>query len=464
MSKNKTSFVCSECGEDYPRWQGQCKNCKEWNTISEIKLASSNNKTTSSWIGTSENKIKKSHEIEMSGDIARLDTGISELNRVLGNGFAEGSINIITGDPGVGKSTLLIQTATNLTKLENQTSLYVTGEESLQQVKGRANRLKLDDSKLLYLSETNVERIVDEATKAGVTSMVIDSIQTIHTDDCKSSAGSASQVRDSAAKLVQYAKQKNVTIILVGHVTKDGTMAGPKILEHMVDGSFHLEGDSGSRYRILRGIKNRFGEVNETGVFAMCEEGMKEVKNPSAIFISSDSEDVYGSAIFVSQEGNRPILFEAQSLVTESYTENAKRLSIGVNHQRFSMLLAVMQKYSKFKFYDKDVYLNIVGGISIPTTETSCDLGVCFSIISSIEEFIIPKTIVAFGEISLAGEVRPVPNGLERIKEASKHGFKHIFVPASNINKKIKLPPNINVIPIKNLNQAISELRKLIDK
>ena len=464
MAKNKTRYVCTECGKDYGNWQGQCSGCKEWNCIVEFKEApsSSDNRNKSSWVGANENKIKKSSEIEVSGDVSRLESGISELNRVLGRGFAIGSINIITGDPGVGKSTLLIQTMTNLSQLPNAVGLYVTGEESLQQVKGRAQRLKLDDSKLLYLSETNVENIIDQASEAGVTVMVIDSIQTIYTNDSKSASGSTSQIKESTAKLVQYAKQKNITIILVGHVTKDGTMAGPKVLEHMVDGSFHIEGDPGSRYRMLRSIKNRFGEVNETGVFAMTEEGMKEVKNPSAIFISSDSEDVSGSAIFVSQEGNRPLLFEVQSLVTESYSENAKRLSIGVNHQRFSMLLAVMQKYSKMKFFDKDVYLNVVGGISIPQKETSCDLGVCFSVVSSIEEFTIPKKVAAFGEISLAGEIRPVPNGLERIKEAAKHGFTHVFVPAANINKRAKMPEGIKIVPVKSLNQAITELKKVI--
>jgi DNA repair protein RadA/Sms len=465
MAKKKIVYVCSDCGNDFTKWQGQC-TCKAWNTIKEMTISSSpksSNGAKAGWINSGNNKILRSDEIKVIGDVARLDSGLTELNRVMGNGIAVGSINIITGEPGAGKSTLLIQAMTNLSLLENQKALYVSGEESLQQVKGRSNRLKLDDSKLLYLSETNVDNIIEESLKSNITLIVIDSVQTLFTEDCKSAAGSTSQVRDSTAKLVHYAKQNNVTILLVGHVTKDGTMAGPKVLEHMVDGSFHIEGDSGSRYRMLRGIKNRFGEANETGVFVMTEEGMKEVKNPSAIFINPDAEDVYGSAIFVSLEGNRPLLFEGQSLVTESYSENAKRLSIGVNFQRFSMLLAIMQKYSNLKFYDKDVYFNVVGGITIPTTETSSDLGVCFSMISSIEEFIIPKTIASFGEISLAGEIRPVPNGLERIKEAKKHEFKHIFVPSANINKNIKLPSGINVIPVKNINQAINELRKIID-
>lgn len=462
-TKQKVAYVC-DCGADFPKWQGQCSVCKEWNLIKEIKLgtASGTPARSGTWVGDNASKILKSHEIKSTGDVERFDTGIGEFNRVLGKGLTLGSVNIISGDPGVGKSTLLIQAMTNLASSTKEKCLYVSGEESLMQVRSRAKRLGLDDEKLLYLSETNVDTIINLSQESKITIMVIDSIQTIYTENCKSAPGSNTQVKESSAILTQYAKKNNISILLVGHVTKDGTMAGPKILEHMVDGYFHIEGDSGSRYRMIRSNKNRFGEANETGVFAMTEEGMKEVKNPSAIFISSTSdEEVSGSSIFVSQEGNRPLLFEVQSLVTESFSEIPRRLSIGVNFQRVSMLLAIMQKHNNFRFHDKDVYVNVVGGVTIPTNETACDLGVCFSIYSSSEDIVIPKSVAAFGEISLSGEVRPVTNGIERIKEADKQGFKYIIVPVANVNKKLLKGVKIKVIPVKTISEATMELNKL---
>lgn len=465
MAKVKKGYVCSECGEDFIKWQGQCSNCKEWNTVTEVTLSSSSsNKDNSrtSWISSDSSKILKSSEINTEQEFERVDTTISELNRVLGGGLTIGSINIITGEPGAGKSTLVIQAMTGLSTVRK--CLYVTGEESLFQVKNRAKRLKLDDKELYYLSETNVESIIEKAMAAKIEIMVIDSIQTLNTNQSTSIAGSVSQIRDSASMLVQYGKKHNVSFFIIGHVTKDGSMAGPKVLEHMVDSTLDLSGDSGSRYRMLRSKKNRFGKANESGIFAMTEEGMKEVKNPSAMFINSHSEDVSGSAIFVSQEGNRPLLFEVQALVTDSLSEIPRRLSVGVNFQRVTMLLAIMQKHGNVKFNNKDIYVNVVGGITIPNTETSCDLGVCFAIYSSIREIVIPRTIAAFGEISLSGEIRPVPNGEERILEAQKHGFTHILAPISNISKQLLKKATIKIIPVKNINEATIELNKLIKK
>jgi DNA repair protein RadA/Sms len=463
--KDNIVFLCSECGDDFNKWAGQCPSCKSWNTLKEYKKpkleVNPDNKNNNSWIGENESKIIRSSDIDSTTDVQRTLTGISELDRVLGNGMTTGSVNLITGEPGSGKSTLLIQALTSISHQKNAICTYVTGEESLRQVKDRAIRLGLDIEHVRFLSETNVENIIQLSKSEKTNYLVIDSIQTTYTNDSNSIAGSVSQVKESAAKFTQYAKKNNVSIFLVGHVTKDGSMAGPKVLEHIIDASLHIEGDSNSRYRIIRTIKNRFGEANETGVFAMTEKGMQCVTNPSAIFINSDSEPVEGSAIFVSKEGNRPLLFEVQSLVNESFSEIPRRLSVGINFNRVSMLLAILQKHNNLRFHDKDVYVNVVGGIQIPNSETSCDLGVCFSIFSSSSNFVIPKNIASFGEISLSGEIRPVPNGEDRIKEVDKQGFKYLFIPKGNYSSKFKNKYKVNIIPVSKIEEATSKLHDL---
>jgi DNA repair protein RadA/Sms len=468
MAKSKKVYVCSDCGHDSPSWAGQCGSCKAWNTLNEMTVSATTNNSVASknsnngWLNSADNKIKKASEINVGDGKKRLDTKNGEFNRVLGGGLTVGSVNIISGAPGAGKSTLLIQIMASLSTLENQKCLYVTGEESLSQVKARGERLKLDLSNLLFLAETNVEKIIEVAQQNGITVITLDSIQTLYTNNSSSSAGSTSQVKESGAMLTKFAKNDDISMFVVGHITKDGIMAGPKVLEHMVDSSIQIDGDKSSRYRMARASKNRFGDASEMGVFAMTEKGMIEVKNPSAIFINSDSEDVSGSAIFVSQEGNRPLLFEVQTLVTESFSEKPMRLSLGINYQRVAMLLAILQKHNNFRFFDKDVYVNVVGGIQIPSTETSCDLGVCFSIYSSNEEIVIPKDIAAFGEIALSGEIRPVQNGEGRIKEAEKHGFKYIFVPKANTTKKLIEKSKIQIIPVSHVSQAVSKLHEII--
>lgn len=465
MDKNKTIFACIECEKEYARWQGKC-SCGEFSSIVET-----NNKETpkalknKGWAGNDSSNLKTAKEIKLSGSkTTRIDTKIAEFNRTLGSeeGLTKGSIVLIGGEPGVGKSTLLIQAMSNMSKIDKEKCLYVTGEESLSQVVSRGERLKLDLNEISFLSETNVETIIYKAKKSKISVLVVDSIQTIETEDSTSNAGSPSQLRESTAKLTAYAKQDDVSIILVGHVNKGGDIAGPKVLEHIVDTVLSFEGEEGSRYKMLRTTKNRFGQTNELGVFAMMEEGLKEVKNPSSLFLSSENKEAAGSAIMVSQEGTRPLLFELQSLVAESSLENPVLVPLGLNYQRIRMILAIMQKHIGIKMFNKDIYINIVGGIQLTSKETSYDLPVCFSLISSQEDLLISKSIASFGELSLSGEVRPVPNGEGRILEAQKHGFKHIIVPKANVSKQLNNKTTINIIAVTNIADAIKELRNLL--
>ena len=466
MAKKATKvFMCSECGEEHPKWAGKCRSCGKFNTVKEVSLGVEIPKKSGSggWIGNDDNEIKKSKDIKKDKkDVVRIDTSNGELNRVLGGGLTKGSMVLIGGDPGVGKSTLLIQVMSKISLLPDEKALYVTGEESLQQVNDRGERLKLNTEELNYLSETSVEQIIYQIEKHKMSVVVIDSIQTIVTDASDSVAGSPSQLRDATAKLTHYAKRNGVSIFLIGHVTKEGTIAGPKILEHMVDTVLSFEGEKGSRYRMLRAIKNRFGQVNELGVFAMTDTGLKEVKNPSSLFISSESTEASGSAIMVLKDGSRPLLFEVQALVNESFLEAPMLVPIGLNYQRIRMILAVMQKHTDIKTYNQDIYVNVVGGMQVPATETSSDLAVCFSVLSSFEDLPISKKIASFGELSLSGEVRPVPNGEERIKEAEKHGFEYIIVPKANTNDRLVKNSKIKIIPVTNVSGAIEELYKII--
>ncbi len=462
--KNTTIFMCSECGNEYTKWQGRCK-CGAAGTIDEVKLSAMKPKSSSSrkegWV-EGDNEIKSASKVkEQKSSTIRINTKMDELNRVLGGGLTKGSVVLIGGDPGVGKSTLLIQTMSQISLSDKEKCLYVTGEESLEQVTDRGDRLKLDMNNMSFISETNVENIIYQAEKNKITTIVVDSIQTIYTDSSESAPGSPSQVRESTTKLTSFAKTKGVSIIIIGHVNKDGEIAGPKVLEHIVDTVLAFEGEKGGRYRMLRSIKNRFGKVNEVGVFAMVETGLKEVKNPSGLFLSSESESATGSSIMVIQEGTRPLLFEVQSLVNDSFLENPMLVPIGLNYQRIRMLLAILQKHAGIGTAGQDVYATIVGGIQIPSTETSCDLPVCFSLLSSIDDFSISKKIASFGELSLSGEVRPVPNGEERINEAEKQGFEYIIVPKANTNKKLISNSKIKIVPVTNIAEAIEKIQEI---
>jgi DNA repair protein RadA/Sms len=382
----------------------------------------------------------------------RIDTGIGELDRVLGGGLVPGSAILIGGHPGAGKSTLLLQTMAQL--VANMPALYVTGEESLQQVAMRAKRLGLNVGDLKMLSETSVETICDVADTLKPKVLVIDSIQVMHVADVQSAPGSVSQVRESAAYLTRYAKQTGTVIFLVGHVTKDGSLAGPKVLEHMIDCSLQLEGDSDSRFRTLRSHKNRFGAVNELGVFAMLETGLKEVKNPSSIFLNRDDHARPGSIVVVVWEGTRPMLVELQALVDTSHHSNPRRVAVGMDHNRLAMLLAVLNRHGGLMTGDQDVFINVVGGIRV--VETSADLALLLSVVSSFRDKALPNDLIVFGEVGLSGEIRPVPNGQERIREAAKHGFTRAIVPKGN--KPKDSVQGMKIITVDRLSEALDAI------
>jgi len=432
--KVKTQYTCKSCGAVHNKWNGQCNDCEQWNTLEESAAQSTSSSAIATHAKTSRfqnysgemGQIKSIHEIDLK-KIPRATTGIGELDRVLGGGLVQGSVILIGGDPGIGKSTILLQT---MSSLDNMRSLYVTGEESLQQVSMRATRLKLNTEPLRLLTETCVERIIEHAGHENPDVMVIDSIQTIHTEELTSAPGSVSQVREATARLTRFAKQTNTSLFIAGHVTKEGTLAGPRVLEHMVDTVLYFEGDPGGRYRILRAVKNRFGAVNELGVFAMTETGLIGVNNPSAIFLSRHEEPVPGSVIMVTREGTRPLLVEVQALVDDSHGQQARRVVLGLEQNRIAMLLAVLHRHGGVSMFDQDVFLNVVGGMKI--AETAADLPMILAALSSFRGRPHPADLVVFGEIGLAGEIRPVPNGEERLKEALKQGFKRAIIPKGN--------------------------------
>ncbi len=430
MVKTKTQYTCKSCGAIHNKWSGQCGECEAWNTLEEsvIQASTANAPKSSRFQSYSGDvgQIKSINEIDLK-QIPRAGTGISELDRVLGGGLVQGSVVLIGGDPGIGKSTILIQT---LSSLSNLKSLYVTGEESLQQVSMRAKRLELNTEPLRLLTETCVERVIEHAALEKPNVMVIDSIQTIHTEELTSAPGSVSQVREATARLTRFAKQTNTSLFIAGHVTKEGTLAGPRVLEHMVDTVLYFEGDPGGRYRILRAVKNRFGAVNELGVFAMTERGLIGVSNPSAIFLSRHEEPVPGSVIMITREGTRPLLVEVQALVDDSHGQQARRVVLGLEQNRIAMLLAVLHRHGGVSMFDQDVFANVVGGMKI--SETAADLPLILAALSSFRNRPHPADLVVFGEIGLAGEIRPVPNGEERLKEALKHGFKRAIIPTGN--------------------------------
>ncbi|MEZ5451920.1 MAG: DNA repair protein RadA [Thiothrix sp.] len=449
MSKAKLQYYCTACGSLHSKWSGQCGDCGAWNTLEESVALPANKSPqhrSGSYAGE-QTAIRSLHEVSLSED-PRIATHQAELDRVLGGGLVAGSVVLIGGDPGIGKSTILLQTLATLTELK---SLYVTGEESLQQVGLRARRLGLPTDNLRLLTETCVENILTLAAQEQPGLMVIDSIQTIFTDSLQSAPGSVSQIRESAAKLVRFAKQTQTAMFLVGHVTKEGTLAGPRVLEHMVDTVLYFEGDPGGRYRILRAVKNRFGAVNELGVFAMTEQGLKGVSNPSAIFLSRHEEPVSGSVIMVTREGTRPLLVEVQALVDESHGAAPRRVTLGLEQNRLAMLLAVLHRHGGISMFDQDVFINVVGGVKI--SETAADLSLLLAALSSFRNRPLPADLVVFGEVGLAGEIRPVPNGEERLREAAKHGFKQAIVAKGN---KPRHPiEGMKVVAITRLEKAI---------
>jgi len=450
MAKSKISYNCRACGSVYSKWSGQCADCGEWNTLEEaVSTPAKAGSLTERFEGYAGKSIITAIEDVSLEEQPRLSTGLSELDRALGGGLVPGSITLIGGDPGIGKSTLLLQCMAAMAG--EFSSLYVTGEESLQQVTLRARRLGLPAKNLRLLTETNVETITAHARTDKPAIMVIDSIQTVYTDAIQSAPGSVAQVRESAANLVRFAKQTNTAMFVVGHVTKEGALAGPRVLEHMVDTVLYFEGDSNSRYRVIRAIKNRFGAVNELGVFVMEETGLKGVKNPSALFLSRHDEPVSGSVIMVTREGSRPLLVEAQALVTGSHSSYPRRVTLGLEQNRLNMLLAVLQRHASVTMHDQDVFINIVGGVRI--SETAADLPVLLASVSSFRDITLDNKLAVFGEVGLSGEVRPVSNGQERLVEASKHGITRAIVPYAN--KPRTALNGLEVIAVKRLIDAL---------
>lgn len=444
---NKLTFSCQTCGTMYPKWTGQCTGCNNWNTITEeLEAAPSRYQ---GYAGT-EAVITRMADVKLQ-EAMRLSSGAPELDRVLGGGIIMGSAILIGGDPGIGKSTILLQTVAHLSQSMNV--LYVTGEESPQQVTLRARRLGLPENKVWLLADTHVETILNHVKKEKPRVLVIDSIQTMHTSLLASAPGSVGQVRESAMQLVSYAKQTETALFLVGHVTKDGSIAGPRVLEHMVDTVLYFEGEQDSRYRMIRAVKNRFGAVNELGIFAMTDKGLREVSHPSAIFLSRGEQAAAGSIITATKEGSRPLLVEVQALVDTSHAANPRRLSVGLEPQRLSMLLAILSRHSGISTHSLDVFLNVVGGLQI--NEPAADLPIIFAILSSLRNKPLPQDLIAFGEVGLSGEIRPVPGGQERLKEAAKHGFKTAIVPKANMSKESM--NGMQVVPVQTLQEAVEK-------
>ena len=453
MAKIKTVYSCTECGGQSPKWQGQCPNCGEWNTlvesVAEAPPAAGKNRYSAL---AASGKLQQLAEVEAS-EVSRTPTGIAEFDRVLGGGLVEGGVVLIGGDPGIGKSTLLLQALAHLSGTRKV--LYVSGEESAQQIALRAKRLSLDASEVHLLPEIQLEKIQATVAHEKPDVVVIDSIQTVYSEQLTSAPGSVAQVRECAAQLTRLAKSSGVTIILVGHVTKEGALAGPRVLEHIVDTVLYFEGDTHSSFRLIRAFKNRFGAVNELGVFAMTEKGLREVSNPSALFLSQHGAQVAGSCVMVTQEGTRPLLVEIQALLDDSHSPTPRRLSLGLEQNRLAMLLAVLHRHAGVACFDQDVFINAVGGVKI--TEPGADLAVLLAIVSSLRNRPLPEKMVVFGEVGLAGEVRPVQRGQERLKEAAKLGFTHAIIPKANAPKhKIE---GMEIIVVERVEEAVEKAR-----
>lgn len=452
MAKLKTVYTCTECGATSPKWQGQCPGCNDWNTLVEtVAEKAATNSRFESLAPTA--RLQNLSEIE-AREAERIPTGIGEFDRALGGGLVAGGVVLIGGDPGIGKSTLLLQALAHLST--EHRVLYVSGEESGEQVALRARRLGLESRCLPLMAEINLERILATLQAEKPVVAVIDSIQTLWSDQLSSAPGSVAQVRECAAQLTRLAKQLGITVILVGHVTKEGALAGPRVLEHIVDTVLYFEGDTHSSFRLVRAFKNRFGAVNELGVFAMTETGLKGVSNPSALFLSQHAQDVPGSCVMVTQEGTRPLLVEIQALVDTAHG-NPRRLTVGLEAQRLAMLLAVLHRHAGIVCFDQDVFVNAVGGVKI--TEPAADLAVLLSIASSLKNKPLPSKLIVFGEVGLAGEIRPAPRGQERLKEAAKLGFTRALIPEANRPKQAIA--GMEVIAVRRVEEAVARIREM---
>jgi DNA repair protein RadA/Sms len=454
MAKQKTNYTCTECGGVTSKWAGQCPSCGQWNTLVETLVESGGNRFSTQHQGIAQTSPVLSLADIEAIDVPRFGTGIEEFDRVLGGGLVAGGVVLIGGDPGIGKSTLLLQALANMSRAKK--ALYVSGEESGAQIALRAKRLAVDARELKLQAEIQLEKILNTLAEEKPQVAVIDSIQTIYSDALTSAPGSVAQVRECAAQLTRVAKQSGITIIMVGHVTKEGALAGPRVLEHIVDTVLYFEGDTHSSFRLVRAFKNRFGAVNELGVFAMTEKGLKGVSNPSALFLSQHDNQVPGSCVMVTQEGTRPLLVEIQALVDTSHVPNARRLSVGLEQNRLAMLLAVLHRHAAIAAFDQDVFINAVGGVKI--TEPAADLAVLLAIHSSMRNKALPRGLAVFGEVGLAGEIRPAPRGQERLREAAKLGFSIALIPKANAPKqKIE---GLTVIGVERIDEALNKVRE----
>lgn len=442
----KTQYQCDACGHTFNKWSGQCPECGAWNTIEETRTIQAGGKVRAITAKAS-SRIVPLSDVDTVTD-PRILTQIGELDRVLGGGIVHGSVVLLGGSPGIGKSTLLIQM---LAALNQYQTLYISGEESAQQISLRAERLNLEKDNIRLLSSVSLEEILSTLQSIKPKLVIVDSIQTLASEQLNSAAGSVSQVRECAGQLVQFAKNSNTTLFVVGHITKEGTLAGPRVLEHMVDTVLYFEGDSSERFRLLRATKNRFGAVNELGIFVMQETGLKGVKNPSALFLSHHQNPTAGSVVMVTREGTRPLMVEVQALVDDNPSSNPRRLAQGIEQNRISMLLAVMNRHGGISLHNDDVFINVVGGVRVQ--EPAVDLPILLATLSSFRDFVLPRELVVFGEVGLAGEIRPVPNGQERLKEATKHGFKHAIIPTANTPKDTI--DGLEIVPVARLSDAI---------
>ncbi len=449
-SMAKTIYSCTQCGGQTAKWQGQCPHCMAWNTLIESVVEPQAKGANRFSALAASGRVQKLSEVAAE-EMPRTPTGIAEFDRVLGGGLVSGAVVLIGGDPGIGKSTLLLQVLAHL----SGTPLYVSGEESAQQIALRARRLALDAGNLRLLPEIQLEKIQATIAHDRPSVVVIDSIQTLYSEQLTSAPGSVAQVRECAAQLTRIAKSQDITMILVGHVTKEGALAGPRVLEHIVDTVLYFEGDTHSSFRLIRAFKNRFGAVNELGVFAMTERGLREVSNPSAMFLSQHGTQVAGTCVMVTQEGTRPLLVEIQALLDEAHSPNAKRLSLGLEQNRLAMLLAVLHRHAGIACFDQDVFINAVGGVKI--TEPGADLAVILAMVSSLRNKPLPEKLVVFGEVGLAGEVRPVQRGQERLREAAKLGFTQAVIPKANAPRHPI--EGITVIAVERVEEAVDRMR-----
>ena len=446
MAKQRIVYTCGQCGASTPQWRGQCPDCGAWNSLAESIVETGGTRPRTP---AAPGRPVAASSVDLAPD-TRIETNLAELDRVLGGGLVAGAVVLVGGEPGIGKSTLLLQVLAGLAAAGAARILYVTGEESIRQVALRAKRLEVATDRVQLLAETRVETVLDVLTRESPRIVVVDSIQTMFTDVMQSAPGSVAQVRESAARLVRHAKEQAVSVLLVGHVTKDGSLAGPRVLEHMVDTVLYFESEADRRFRVIRAVKNRFGAANEIGLFAMTEKGLREVRNPSAIFLARGAGDVAGSVVTVVREGTRPLLVELQALVDEA-SGPPRRLTVGIDQSRLNMLLAVLHRHAGVSTQGLDVYANVVGGVRI--AETAADLAVLAAVRSTLSTRPVDRALVVYGEIGLAGEIRPIPGGEERVREAAKHGFTRALVPAANVPRHP--PGGIEVIGVERVGRAL---------